>query len=121
VTVFLPLSTRSAAGLQRLLGEDFAGILGSDRWTAYNDFDPSRRQVWWAHLKRDFQALFERGGESRVIGKLLLKQTELMFSYWHPQTGWQIYIHCLLRDLPFLLLTLIRFQTLCYLLFRLLN
>jgi transposase len=83
VTIFMLLATRSAAGIQRLLGEDFAGILGSDRWTAYNGFDPSRRQVCWAHLKRDFQALFERGGESRVIGKLLLKQTELMFSYWH--------------------------------------
>jgi transposase len=83
VTVFLLLATRSAEGIQRLLGEDFAGILGSDRWTAYNGFDPLRRQVCWAHLKRDFQALFERGGESRVIGKLLLKQTDLLFSYWH--------------------------------------
>src|SRR5450759_673800 len=83
VTIFLVLATRSAEGIKRLLGEDFAGILGSDRWTAYSGFDPLRRQVCWAHLKRDFQALFERGGESRVIGKLLLKQTELLFSDWH--------------------------------------
>jgi transposase len=83
VTIFVLLATRSAEGIKRLLGEDFAGILGSDRWTAYNGFDPLRRQVCWAHLKRDFQALFERGGESRVIGKLLLKQTELLFSHWH--------------------------------------
>jgi transposase len=82
VTVFLLLATRGAAGMQRLLGDDFAGILGSDRWTAYNGFDPLRRQVCWAHLKLDFQALFERGGESRVIGKLLLKQTQLLFSAW---------------------------------------
>jgi len=83
VTVFMLLATRSADGIKRLLGENFTGFLGSDRWTAYNGFDPLRRQVCWAHLKRDFQALFERGGESRVIGKLLLKQTELMFSHWH--------------------------------------
>lgn len=83
VTVFLLLATRSAEGIKRLLGEDFTGILGSDRWTAYSGFDPLRRQVCWAHLIRDFQALFERGGESRVIGKLLLKQTELLFSHWH--------------------------------------
>jgi len=83
VTVFMLLATRSAEGIKRLLGEDFAGILGSDRWTAYSGFDPLRRQVCWAHLKRDFQALFERGGESRVVGKLLLKQTELLFSLWH--------------------------------------
>lgn len=83
VTVFLVLATRSAAGIKRLLGDDFAGILGSDRWTAYSGFDPLRRQVCWAHLKRDFQALLERGGESQVIGKLLLKQTELLFFLWH--------------------------------------
>jgi transposase len=83
VTIFVLLATRSAEGIKRLLGEGFTGILGSDRWTAYNGFDPLHRQVCWAHLKRDFQALFERGGESQVIGKLLLKQTALMFSHWH--------------------------------------
>ena len=83
VTIFLLLTTRSAEGVKRLLGEDFAGILGSDRWTAYAGFDPLRRQVCWAHLKRDFQALLERGGESRVIGKLLLQKTALLFEHWH--------------------------------------
>jgi transposase len=83
VTIFVLLATRSAEGIKRLLGEGFTGILGSDRWTAYAGFDPLRRQVCWAHLKRDFQALFERGGESQVIGKLLLKQTALLFSHWH--------------------------------------
>lgn len=83
VTVFLLMATRSADGIKRLLGDGFTGILGSDRWTAYNGFDPLRRQVCWAHLKRDFQALVDRGGESRVIGKLLLKQTELLFCHWH--------------------------------------
>ena len=83
VTVFLLVATRSAEGVMRLLGEGFTGILGSDRWTAYNGFDPLRRQVCWAHLKRDFQALVDRGSESRVIGKLLLKQTECLFCDWH--------------------------------------
>jgi transposase len=83
VTTFRLLATRSAEGVKRLLGESFTGILGSDRWTAYTSFDPSHRQVCWAHLKRDFQALQERGGESWVVGKLLLQQTALLFSYWH--------------------------------------
>lgn len=83
VTTFGLLASRSAEGMKRLLGEGFTGILGSDRWTAYNGFDPLRRQVCWAHLKRDFQALLERGGESRVIGKLLLKQTALLFEHWY--------------------------------------
>jgi hypothetical protein len=83
VTVFIVAGTRSAAGLKRLLGEDFQGIVGSDRWTAYHWLDPLRRQLCWAHLKRDFQALVERGGESGIVGNLLLKQTKAMFEVWH--------------------------------------
>jgi transposase len=82
VTIFALLATRSGEGVKRLLGEGFTDILGSDRWTAYLGFDPVRRQVCWAHLKRDFQALNDRGGESQVIGKLLLKQIPLLFGHW---------------------------------------
>ena len=74
VTVFLLVATRSAEGVKRLLGEGFTGILGSDRRKAYNGFD-SMRQICWAHLKWDFQALVDRSGESRVIDKLLLNQS----------------------------------------------
>jgi transposase len=61
VTVFRLLATRSAEGAKKLLGETFLGIVGSDRWSAYNWLDPTRRQLCWAHLKRDFQAFVERG------------------------------------------------------------
>ena len=37
----------------------------------------------WAHLKRDFQALVERGGESERIGRALLEQVEQMLGLWH--------------------------------------
>lgn len=83
VTVFVLVGTRSAAGLKRLLGENFKGIVGSDRWSAYRGLDPLRRQICWAHLKRDFQAFVERGGESNLIGTLLLKQLKLIFELWH--------------------------------------
>jgi transposase len=83
VTVFILVGTRSAAGLERLLGENFKGIVGSDRWSAYRGLDPLRRQICWAHLKRDFQAFVERGGESQLIGSLLLNQLHLIFELWH--------------------------------------
>ena len=82
VTVFVVVGTRSAAGLKRLLGESFKGIIGSDRWSAYRGLDPLRRQLCWAHLKRDFQAFVERGGESRIVGNLLLVQVKAMFEFW---------------------------------------
>jgi transposase len=83
VTVFIVVGTRGAAGVKRLLGESFDGIVGSDRWSAYHWLDPLRRQLCWAHLKRDFQAFVDRGGESSIIGNLLLEQLKQMFELWH--------------------------------------
>ncbi len=64
-------------------GSDYDGIVGSDRYSAYNWIDPEKRQVCWAHLKRDFQALVDRGGESKIIGRLLLAEVRRFFDLWH--------------------------------------
>jgi len=83
VTLFLVIATRGALGAQQLLGSVVKSIVGSDRWSGYTWLDPARRQVCWAHLKRDFQALVERGGESERIGRALLEQVEKMFGLWY--------------------------------------
>jgi transposase len=83
VTVFRIFTDRSALGAEKLLGSRFSGSVGSDRYSAYNWLDPRCRQVCWAHLKRDFQSWVERGGESRVIGRLLLVQLKQIFGLWH--------------------------------------
>ena len=82
VSVFLVLATRGAKEARQLLGECFHGIVGSDRWSAYNWLDPQQRQLCWAHLKRDFQKLVERGGESQRLGEALLAQVEQLFRLW---------------------------------------
>jgi transposase len=82
VTLFLLLGTRGAKGAQRILGPVVKSIVGSDRWSGYTWIDPPQRQVCWAHLKRDFQALVERGGESERVGRALLDQVEKMFGLW---------------------------------------
>jgi transposase len=81
-TLFLVLATRGAKGAQQVLGAVVTGIVGSDRWSGYNWLDPQQRQLCWAHLKRDFQALVDRGGESERIGRALLDQVEKMFGLW---------------------------------------
>jgi hypothetical protein len=83
VTFFLVIATRGAKGAQQMLGTVVKSIVGSDRWSGYNWLDPQQRQACWAHLKRDFQALVERGGESERIGRALLNQVEQMFGLWH--------------------------------------
>ena len=46
---------RGHAALAELLGPSVHGTAGSDRWTAYGIIDLFRRQLCWAHPKRDFQ------------------------------------------------------------------
>jgi transposase len=82
VTVFLILATRGAKGTQQILGSAVQSVIGSDRWSGYTWLAPQQRQVCWAHLKRDFQALVERGGESERIGRALLEQVEKLFGLW---------------------------------------
>lgn len=83
VTVFQRFATRGAGGVEALLGAAYAGTVGSDRYSAYNHLPTAQRQVCWAHLKRDFQAFVDRGGESQIVGRLLLVQVEEMFTLWH--------------------------------------
>ena len=83
VALFLLQASRSQQGVMALLGTDYAGIVGSDRHSAYNGLPDERRQLCWSHLQRDFQALVDRGGESAVMGRLLLNQSRRMFSLCH--------------------------------------
>ncbi|MEM7716351.1 MAG: transposase [Cyanobacteria bacterium P01_A01_bin.68] len=65
------------------MGEDFDGILNSDRYAAYNWVNLEQRQLCWAHLKREFIKISERKGISGDIGKNLVKQQEKLFQLWH--------------------------------------
>ena len=49
--------TRSSAEVKTLLGEDFAGILSSDAWSAYGPQSAGAKQKCWAHLERELKAL----------------------------------------------------------------
>lgn len=80
VTVFLIHRLRSKVAAHALLGS-FAGTLGTDRWAAYDDYK-GRRQLCWAHLARDFQALSEYRGKMGRVGKELLRLKRRTFRYW---------------------------------------
>ena len=82
-TVFLIRLSRGGKVAQELLGENFGGVVGSDRWSGYQWLDPARRQLCWAHLLRNFEAWIQRGGESQRIGAALQEQAQQMFAWWH--------------------------------------
>ena len=65
-----------------LLGEDFSGILGSDRWWAYRGFDPAKRQVCWSHLIRDLTAHSEGLAAQKELGEAGLDIARRLFSAW---------------------------------------
>jgi transposase len=83
VTAFQVAPQRDAATAREVIGRRRAGIITTDRYLGYNWLATARRQVCWAHLKRDFQAILERGGESRKIGEALLVQTKEVFRLWY--------------------------------------
>jgi transposase len=82
VTVFHIVLSRSGAIARQLLGETYAGVVGSDRASAYNWLDPAQRQLCWSHLLRDFQKMLERGGESYRIGASLKLHAEYLLVLW---------------------------------------
>jgi len=83
VTVFLIRCSRGGKVAREMLNETFQGIVGSDRWSAYNWLLTLLRQLCWAHLLRNFQAFVERGGTSQRLGEAILAQADLMFQWWH--------------------------------------
>jgi transposase len=83
VAVFIIRNGRNKKVAQELLGDNFKGILCSDRYSAYKWIDSENRQICWAHLERDFRKISERDGSSSVIGADLLSETNNLFHFWH--------------------------------------
>jgi transposase len=80
-TLFRIAYRRTARVAQELLGTRYAGVATCDRLKSYWWI---RRLQWcWAHLRRDFQAMIDRGNEGQAIGRALLRQSDRLFHLWH--------------------------------------
>lgn len=71
---------------KRLLA-DTGAIVTSDRWWAYTHLPLRRRQLCWAHLKRDFQAHAEGLAAEKEFGEAGLELCERVF--W----AWEVFAH----------------------------
>ena len=80
--VFRIADGRHAAEAQTMLGERYDGIVCSDRWAGYDYLDPTRRQLCWAHLLRDFTAHSEGLSEQREFGNAGLVVAHNLFDAW---------------------------------------
>ena len=83
VTVCVVRMSRSGPVARDLLGETCAGIVVTDRSSAYNGYPVRWRQRCWAPLLRDCEARCARGGTSAELGEAVLAQAHQMFPWWH--------------------------------------
>jgi transposase len=81
--VFRVARSRAGAVAAELLGEEPEPIIISDRFPGYEWIKLESRQVCWAHLRRDFQAMIDRDGDGAEVGRQLLWQSNKLFEYWH--------------------------------------
>ena len=80
------VADRHADRVWELLGPSTA-IVTSDRWWAYDQLPLARRQLCWAHLKRDFAAHAEGLGAEHELGEHGLRICDELF--W----AWEVYQH----------------------------
>lgn len=83
VAAFVVHDKRGRPGFEALLGPGVGGILISDRWSVYGLLPAGRRQVCWAHLKRDFKKCLALGGEAAAVGQAGLDAVKGVFEAWH--------------------------------------
>jgi transposase len=81
--VFRIARSRAGAVAAELLGEEPKPIVISDRFPGYEWIKLGSRQICWAHLRRDMQAMIDRGGDGIEVGRRLLWQSDKLFEAWH--------------------------------------
>lgn len=82
-TVFTIVRSRAGKIARALLGSNEGQVVGSDRFSAYEWIAAVGRQICWGHLRRDFQAMIDRGDEGERIGRTLLSLSNRLFRHWH--------------------------------------
>jgi transposase len=81
--VFRIEKARNRPSFKRLLGGGrLRGTFGTDRAGIYDLLAARRRQLCWAHLKRDFVRCQERGGASAAVGEAGLAICRDVFGVW---------------------------------------
>jgi transposase len=101
VSIFTIEKGRGRQEAERLLSPAFRGWLVTDRWCGYNWYPLERRQICWAHLKRDFKSWVEWGKDARPLGLRLLLCVRRLFRAWNAvrdkQLGWLRFVRRMRR------------------------
>jgi transposase len=83
VTVFVLALSRAATVVQDLLDPSAGQVITTDRYKGYDWWPLYQRQICWAHLRRDFQAMVDRAKGGAALGQELLLFAEDVFTQWY--------------------------------------
>jgi transposase len=86
LAVFAIHPLRNLKAFRHLLGETMVGILCSDRWCVYDEWPLARRQLCWAHIKRNVEKQRDRGGpgsRAAIWADGFLDLQRRVFEAWH--------------------------------------
>src|SRR5262249_9604462 len=83
VTGFAIALSRAAAVAQELVDPSAGQVITTDRYKGYLWLPLRQRQVCWAHLIRDFQAMVDRANAGSPIGEELLCCADDVFTWWY--------------------------------------
>jgi transposase len=83
VTVFTIALSRAAGVARDLLDPSAGQVITSDRFPSYDWLPRRQRQLCWAHLQRDFQAMVDRGNAGSPVGEELLCCAQDLFTWWY--------------------------------------
>lgn len=82
LAVFRLAAGRGRDSFEGLMGRSPPEVVTSDRYSAYSHLPADRRQACWAHLRRDFLAMIDRGDAGSEIGSELLMHSDVLFDAW---------------------------------------
>src|SRR5262249_10556858 len=75
--------SRAAAVAQELVDPAAGQVITTDRYKGYLWLPLRQRQLCWAHLIRDFQAMVDRASAGSATGEELLCCAEDLFTWWY--------------------------------------
>ena len=79
--------SRSQKAAKALLGEDFGGMVISDRYAGYHFLDVLQQQLCWAHVIRQFVQISERDGAPGLLGQQLVTAARQVIATHHDYLG----------------------------------
>jgi transposase len=82
-TVFKIALSRAGSVARGLVDPSAGQVITTDRYKGYLWLPLRQRQICWAHLIRDFQAMVDRASAGSAIGEELLCSAEKLFTWWH--------------------------------------